>query len=124
MALALLGGCATAPDPEYARLLAVARTDCKGNEIVGVWARSSGMVTIVVLLRPDGTGLSRSICNTNRDPFFNRTVPLLWRYQGAGVWMSGTAIIRFAGNALVWEDHVGRTTFRLVYIRTGNESFN
>ena len=135
VSLALLASCA---DSGYERVLASARTDCKGDEIVGVWSnvpparRTVGVKASVFLFRPDGTGLCRTIYK-NADTG-NTTTPILWHYEGAGVWKSGTAgvgtsgtaTIRFAGNALAWEEgsSLGVWAFRAVYIRMGNESLN
>lgn len=79
-------------DPEYSQKLASARSDTKGNEIVGVWVSkinpglnpfytiSTGKFTL--LFRPDGTGRIR-IALDDRAPFENS---LAWTYLGSGQW--------------------------------------
>ena len=133
VAMALVGGC-TLTDPEYPGLVAAARTDCKGNEIVGVWSDSStmlhgtGIKAQVLLLRPDGTGFRRTIYANPKAE--STTTQLLWHYQGAGVWTlgeivgcAGTPTIRFAGNALAFEAKAWGTT-HYVFIRMANDSLN
>lgn len=77
-------------DVEYDKKLALARTDCRGDEIVGIWltkchwfgdARAWRNTT---LFRPDGTGVGRAF-NTTKDPT-GTECRLQWSYSGNGVW--------------------------------------
>src|SRR6187455_622513 len=88
VAVFLLTGCTAAPwhqiDPEYTRLLGEARTDCRGDEIVGIWVTKTSARAFLapmrhtMLFRPDGTGRIRA----QGVDFANTT----WSYNGRGVW--------------------------------------
>ncbi|WP_395744767.1 hypothetical protein [Prosthecobacter sp.] len=110
-------------DMEYARRLPNARTDCTGNEIVGVWvsqpsyARKSRRYTL--LLRPDGTGIGRD----TSDVFRERRIT--WQYTGRGVWQHQqgprSGPIHYDGQCLLLESRALDATHD-VYVRADDEA--
>lgn len=87
----LFSGCG-AIDPEYSRELASVRTNCKRNDIVGLWVSQITGTTatgrITLLLSPDGTGRFRMkiVAGTpaNGQPLMEAA--LRWTYAGGGIW--------------------------------------
>jgi hypothetical protein len=131
-------------DREYAAKLAKARTDCRGDEIVGVWVskfRSVGTNRVTVLFRPDGTGRERTV-NDFMDAKGGSESALTWRYAGGGVWnQTRKAIkqhwvtstytnfrisIRYTGSELLKEEifntPIGVTTAHEVFVRADDEA--
>jgi hypothetical protein len=142
---ALMPSCAlNFQDREYAAKLAKARTDCRGDEIVGVWVskfRSVGTNRVTVLFRPDGTGRLRGV-NDFMDAKGGSESELTWRYAGSGVWnLTRKAVrqhwvtstfsnfrstIRYTGADLLKEETfktpIGVTTEREVFVSAGDEA--
>lgn len=116
----------------------MARTDCTGREIVGIWVSKFHHIISMrrtLLFRPDGTGRERGKGgNTVME------ADLRWRYDGGGVWSgSGTLLnspvagyynpsftLRYTGSELVREmsyaTPVGTTTERGVFVRAEDEA--
>jgi len=86
-----LTGCGNI-DPTYNRELAMARTNCKSNDIVGIWvSQLSGIAAtdrMTMQLLPNGTGRCRSkvIAGTEGEGVSVREAPIRWSYSGGGVW--------------------------------------
>jgi hypothetical protein len=84
----LLTGCAATiwdqVDPEYNRLLGTAQTECRGDEITGIWVtRTPGRIGMppmrfTMLFRPDGTGRIRRDGKELGD--------FTWAYASNGTW--------------------------------------
>ena len=83
--LVLQPGC-TVMDPEYTALKARALTQCRGDEVVGVWISKITAVGFpqrrTLLLRPDGTGRLRVMTENVMIEEFE----VSWRHSGGGVW--------------------------------------
>lgn len=112
-------------NPEYAQKIGVARTDCKGDEIVGVWqaseevegAAAAGPTAYkkTMLIRPDGTGLYRSLGPMYDEP---SKYQVNWSYSGNGIWravlkdvgddmiksIDQNVTIRYTGNEILWDN--------------------
>ena len=77
-------------DSEYSLRTAVARTDCTGNEIVGVWVSKLTTNPLIdlrqtIMFKPDGSGRAR----IKTSPLnFGQVLEwdLRWRYVGGGKW--------------------------------------
>jgi hypothetical protein len=139
LSLAVAGCVSPTPtDPEYRTKLAMARTDCTGREIVGIWVSKFHHIISMrrtLLFRPDGTGRERG-----KGAGTIMEADLRWRYEGGGVWSgSGTLLnspvpgyynptftIRYTGSELVRElsynTPVGTTTERGVFVRASDEA--
>jgi len=89
----LFSGCG-AIDPEYTRELTSARTNCKRNDIVGLWVsqitgnQATGRITLQIA--PDGTGLFRMkiVEGTPANGMPVMEASLRWTYAGGGIWTS------------------------------------
>jgi hypothetical protein len=103
-----LSNCAlTITDTEYFQRLLQARTDCSGQDIVGVWVskmvrgRSNWKSTL--LIRPDGTGVLRCA---------GRDSNLTWSYEDTGIWHHRQSQprragpLRYDGQCLLMESRV------------------
>lgn len=98
-------GCTTS-DPEYSRQILQARTNCKANDIVGVWISRTNVDPFdppfrqTLLIRPDGTGLLRLkqnmflVCNVT------------WSYCGNGLWQGEARDVESAGNVQKFTIHL------------------
>jgi len=139
--LFLQTGCVhTILDPEYFQKLAATRTDCTGKEIVGVWVGQYVMVQSVfketLLLRADGTGLTRAAyvadpTKADHPTWWFKNVT--WKYEGGGTWQVETrsrehpsaspqmATVRYNGRDLLWDSGSG-FRYLLVYVPAGDES--
>ena len=125
--LLCVSGCATI-DTEYAQKLAAARTDCLGNEVVGIWVSKVAYRRHTLLIRPDGTGVMRVILE--RASWGTQEWLLNVNYAGAGLWR-GTAnanghkakggagfTIHHTGNELLF--HFG--IFKMVFVRSNDDA--
>jgi hypothetical protein len=133
---AMLSGCSFS-EPEYARLLANARTECRGSEIAGVWvdrqeapAPMAGQHWLsTMLLRSDGTGTWRRMFE-NPDAQAMDAHTLVWNltynYAGGGLWrIDGYDLpvtARLAGAQLLME--IGQAGFqaRRVWTRARSDT--
>jgi hypothetical protein len=135
----------TFKDPEYATKLATVRTDCRGDEIVGVWiskVQNIGSAKVTSLFRPDGTGRERNVHNIVDGPAGSEWT-FRWRYAGngewhgsdyklaSGTWMAGTAtnmktIFRHTGRELLsektFDSPMGRQNHRTICVRANDEA--
>jgi hypothetical protein len=134
LAAALLSAC-TFAEPGYNQLIGMARTDCRGNEIVGVWVDRQenplGDLTDLtfsntVLFRSDGTGKFRyGVAQTRGLPGPQSSLyDLSYRYVGSGVWRfvvrsevpcPGKA--RISGDRLLIEGWLTGANARRIYTR-------
>ena len=135
--LVCVSGCAT--DKEYAQKLATARTDCKGNEISGIWVSKFKDMRITLLLRPDGTG--REITKSSAGNHFECEIK--WRYSGGGAWagtddglgvrdaisspLPSSFTLRFTGNELLLKEQTGNFfggwhMWSMVFVPADNEA--
>jgi len=130
VATTLVGCSFVQVDPEYNSLRSQIRTDCRGDEIVGVWVTQAYLSTndpttesrmrrFVLKIDKDGTyecwmkwlSGGNASDNTFIVPEFGALTGgpgNYWKYEGNGVWrfsfdyMSGTSSIYFSGGKLLW----------------------
>lgn len=85
----------------HERLWSKARTDCRGDEIIGVWAMKNGELrylpfeTKTLLIKSDGTGRIRTSPSAGLLPIEEL---LTWKYGGHGAWtaeITGKAVGKF-----------------------------
>jgi hypothetical protein len=141
-----LSSCITNSDRDYPAELSRARSDCRGDEIVGVWvaAPRGGLGESwrsTLLLRPDGTGKLRHY-QPNFDPK-GTEMRLRWTYAGQGVWqLTGEMIeqtsnvimpfvrgnpiaVRWTGSRLLsattWSVFLITTTDKVVWVRANDD---
>lgn len=71
-------------DPEYQGLLSTAKTNCRGDEVVGVWVTKTvdrfglAAMRLTMMFKPDGTGKLRRSATEYSD--------FTWVYSKNGIW--------------------------------------
>jgi hypothetical protein len=106
-------------DREYATKASSARTDFRGDEIVGVWVSkvsNIGSAKFTVLFRPNGTGRERSVHSIVDGSGGGSEWTFQWRYAGNGEWQ-GSSYQLATGSWMAGTARNMRTTFR----HTGRE---
>jgi hypothetical protein len=101
-------------DREYAAKMAAARSDFRGDEIVGVWVSkvtNIGSAKFTVLFRPGGTGRERSVHTIVDGSGGGSEWTFLWRYAGNGEWQ-GSHYRLAKGSWMAGTASNMKTTFR------------
>ena len=85
--LLTVSSCVAPSDPEFDQKVISRRTDCKGDEIVGVWVSALkgglyGDKKMTILIRPDGSGMQKLKENNGKESL----TPFRWQYVGYGKW--------------------------------------
>ena len=122
---------------EYAEKITLARTDCKRDDIVGVWicqkesssAGYEGMRRTTMLLRSNGTGLARDHesyrINSGDEKVSNVEGELTWTYEGKGIWTFQRgglkSSMQYTGTELLVASRITESFVQTeIYVRGGN----
>jgi hypothetical protein len=106
-------------DREYAAKMATARSDVRGDEIVGIWVSkisNIGSARFTVVFKPDGTGRERSAHTIVDGSSGASEWTFQWRHAGQGEWQ-GSHYQRASGSWMAGTAKNMKTTFR----HTGRE---
>lgn len=131
--------------PEYRTKLSAARTDWRGDEIVGIWVSRGrfpieGTVLLTTQFRVDGTGYTRAE-NKTWGRFGTTEWTQRWWYVGHGLWKGTQQLAtpnlaarttsnfdiswRYTGRELLYENDfltpMGRRTIRGIAVKAGDE---
>jgi hypothetical protein len=141
-----LGGCGVVEHPQYQSKLTAARTNLRGDEIIGIWVSRGtfpleGTYLFTTQFRPDGTGHTRAR-NVTYGQVASTEWNQRWWYVGNGVWKGTQELAmphlaaglthnfditwRYTGKEMLYENAyrtpLGRRTVRGVAVRANDRS--